>query len=113
MLGIGSSPIQKLAISAIQANSLGNRLREISMKAEPGDNSQEVEVEKQDAEAKEKLKEDLSNMDSESKAKVEKLEEAVKLRAQDMPGVSAPAGFFDPLGFTTDCSVGKLLFYPD
>merc|ERR1712118_167135 len=29
----------------------------------------------------------------------------------DMSGVTGPLGFFDPLGFSTDCSVGKLLFY--
>jgi len=28
-----------------------------------------------------------------------------------MAGVTAPLGFFDPLGFSTDCSEGKLLFY--
>jgi len=29
----------------------------------------------------------------------------------DMSGVTGPLGFFDPLGFSTDCSAGKLLFY--
>merc|ERR1712224_1186878 len=28
-----------------------------------------------------------------------------------MAGVTAPMGFFDPLGFSTDCPAGKLLFY--
>merc|ERR1719261_1154787 len=28
-----------------------------------------------------------------------------------MTGALPPLGFFDPLGFTTDCSEGKLLFY--
>merc|ERR1719197_2319670 len=28
-----------------------------------------------------------------------------------MAGVTDPVGFFDPLGFSTDCSTGKLLFY--
>merc|ERR1712159_645407 len=28
-----------------------------------------------------------------------------------MAGVTAPMGFFDPLGFSTDCSAGRLLFY--
>ena len=29
----------------------------------------------------------------------------------DLPGVSAPLGFFDPLGFSTDASEGKCRFY--
>merc|ERR1719428_1900603 len=37
--------------------------------------------------------------------------EAVALRAKEMAGVTAPTGFFDPLGFSTDCPEGKLLFY--
>merc|ERR1712078_881631 len=28
-----------------------------------------------------------------------------------LAGISAPVGFFDPLGFTTNCDAGKLLFY--
>merc|ERR1711879_61967 len=28
-----------------------------------------------------------------------------------MAGNTAPMGFFDPMGFSTDCSEGKLLFY--
>merc|ERR1719310_2370846 len=42
---------------------------------------------------------------------MKKMEEAVALKAQDMPGVTAPLGFFDPLGFSADCPQGKLLFY--
>jgi len=30
---------------------------------------------------------------------------------ETMPGVSAPFGFFDPLGFTTEASESKVLFY--
>jgi hypothetical protein len=32
-------------------------------------------------------------------------------KAKEMPGVTAPLGFFDPVGFATDCPEGKLLFY--
>merc|ERR1719201_1095429 len=35
----------------------------------------------------------------------------VTLKAQEMAGVTAPLGFFDPLGFSTDTPAGKLLFY--
>jgi len=84
---ISSSPLAKLAMTAIQANQLSNRGRDVSMRA------------------------DLSNMDDETKEKVAKMEEAVKIKVQDMPGVLAPTGFFDPLGFSTDVDEGKLLFY--
>lgn len=49
--------------------------------------------------------------DPEVKETVEKAEVAVKLKAEDMAGVTAPFGLFDPLGFAADCSEGKLLFY--
>jgi hypothetical protein len=35
----------------------------------------------------------------------------VQQKAREMSGVTAPMDFFDPLGFTADCSEGKLLFY--
>merc|ERR1719158_217927 len=77
----GSSPFKDLAIRAIKANKLG--ARDVSMMAE-----------------------------GEVKEAVEKVEEAVKLKAKDMAGVIAPfPDVFDPLGFATDCSEGKLLFY--
>merc|ERR1719262_1085624 len=50
-------------------------------------------------------------MDAETKVWVTKAEEAVVAKAKDMAGVTAPLGFFDPLGFSTDVSEGKLLFY--
>jgi len=96
MYGIGSSPLAKLAITAIEAN---NRMRDVSAKA--GEDNQ----------AKEMMKEEIANLDDESKAKVEKVEQAVTFKAQDMSGVSGPMGFFDPFGFTTDTPQGKVLFY--
>merc|ERR1712188_159736 len=44
-------------------------------------------------------------------AEVAQMQQAVALKAQDLPGAMAPLGFFDPVGFSTDCSEGKLLFY--
>merc|ERR1719326_359127 len=51
------------------------------------------------------------NMEAETKAQVAKVEEAVVAEARRMAGVTAPLGYFDPLGFATDVSEGKLLFY--
>merc|ERR1711977_731117 len=34
-----------------------------------------------------------------------------KIKASEMAGNTGPLGFFDPAGFSTDASAGKLLFY--
>merc|ERR1719408_1149234 len=57
------------------------------------------------------IKDQLSSMDDKTKEAMENMEKAVVLKAQDMAGVTAPLGFFDPLGFSADCDEGKLLFY--
>merc|ERR1719327_1959276 len=41
----------------------------------------------------------------------EVVSKAKALNVRDMAGVTAPMGFFDPLGFSTDIPEGKLLFY--
>ena len=33
------------------------------------------------------------------------------LSVEDMPGVTGPLGFFDPIGFSSDASEGKVKFY--
>lgn len=58
----------------------------------------------------------ISKLDTSSKAKLKNLVEktvvrAEGLNAEDLPGVTAPLGFFDPVGFSTDIPEGKLLFY--
>jgi hypothetical protein len=94
MCGFGSRPLCKLAISAIAANNRRNQVRGVSVKA-----------------TEDEVKEEVSNMDPETKEKVEEVAKEVKLKAEDMAGVSGPLGFWDPVGFSTDCSEGKLLFY--
>merc|ERR1719321_1839509 len=39
------------------------------------------------------------------------MEPLSKAQVQDMAGVTAPLGFFDPLGISTNVPEGKLLFY--
>jgi len=81
------SPVEKLAVAAVGA------------------------AQSEDSAVKDELKNELSNMDDATKAQVAKVQEAVRLKAQDMAGVTSPLGFFDPLGFSSDVSEGKLLFY--
>merc|ERR1719343_1057497 len=94
--GIGSSPLEQLAIIGIKR--VNNR--DISMKAELNE-VQEIEKVRQEMAIKDKFAaEKLANMTRD-----------VQLKAQDLAGITAPMGFFDPLGFSTDISTGKLLFY--
>ena len=53
----------------------------------------------------------LENADGKTKAEVAEMENAVVEKAKGMAGVTAPFGFFDPLGFATTITEGKLLFY--
>lgn len=85
VFGMGStSPLEKIAITAIKAARV---------------NAAQVE-----------LDEELSNTDDDIKAKMSKLEEAVVTKARDMTGVTAPLGFFDPLGFSTKAPPTLLSF---
>merc|ERR1719395_519377 len=93
----GSSPFKKIGVSAIQANDLYNRGRDVSMMAGSLETQESLDG--------------LLGTDDETKEAVAKMEKAVAFKAQDMAGVTGPLGFFDPLGFTTDCDAGTLLFY--
>jgi len=48
---------------------------------------------------------------AEEKEIEEAAEKEVKIKASEMAGNTGPLGFFDPAGFSTDASAGKLLFY--
>jgi hypothetical protein len=51
------------------------------------------------------------NLKGKDKAKMATMKNDVTELAKTLPGVTAPLGFFDPAGFCTDCSEGKLCFY--
>jgi len=80
--GIGSSPMQKLALTALAAT------RDVSMAAQ--------------------IKEDFARLDDKTKASVVKAESAV---LEKMAGVTAPMNFWDPWGFTTKAEDAEILFY--
>jgi len=88
--GIGSSPLQNLAITAIQHASscqcvgCAGKKRDISV---------------------------MASMDSRTKAMVANVGKDVTAKARSLAGVTAPMDYFDPLGFSADVSEGKLLFY--
>merc|ERR1739848_901707 len=50
-------------------------------------------------------------VDEKSKEKLEAAVDKMKYKNQWMAGISGPMGYFDPLGFSTQVSTGKLLFY--
>lgn len=90
--GIGSNPLESLALTAIDINNRGNR--DLSVKAQLNKlASIPVEV-----------------MDDETKQKLAKVIDQVKAKESLLAGITR-LGYFDPLGFSTDISGGKLLFY--
>merc|ERR1719172_383905 len=92
MYGFGSSPLANFALTAIDAS---NR-RDVSVKAKSNVVSGWDEV---DAETKRKL------------LKVVDQVETKVVKDSVLAGIGAPMSFFDPLGFATTVSAGKLLFY--
>jgi hypothetical protein len=53
----------------------------------------------------------LDNLSDTNKKKFALTKQEVLAKAKTMAGVSGPLGFFDPIGFCSDCSEGKLCFY--
>merc|ERR1719310_1771576 len=93
MYGIGSSPLQKLAITAIDVNNRA-RGRDLSVKA------------------KGEIVSGWSTVDDRIKNKLTKLVDQVEAKESVLAGITAPMGYFAPLGFPADCpTAGKLLFY--
>merc|ERR1719156_204326 len=63
----GTSPFKRIALSAIEANSIGKQGRDVSMRST--------------ADNLEKLTDELSNLDDEKKAEVAKVVETVRMKA--------------------------------
>merc|ERR1711879_1044726 len=100
-MGPGASPFKELALAAIQStNGCG---RDMSLRATP------------------LVKSVYSSLNSEKKGEVQRLSVQVLAKAKakasgpsglvaELPGILPPLNFFDPVGFSTDASDGKLLF---
>jgi len=89
--GIGSNPLESLALTAIDANNRGNR--DLSVRAQQA-----------------KMASGWSTVDDVTKEKLGKVLDQVKAKESLLAGITR-LGYFDPLGFSTDISGGKLLFY--
>merc|ERR1719454_750817 len=86
-LGVPSSPMTRFALTALAAT------RDVSMAAQ--------------------AKEEFSRLDPETQAKFKKLAKDVVVRSaslkpEEMAGVTAPLGFFDPAGFSKVADIGAL-----
>jgi len=93
--GISPTPMSQLALTGLASLQGGSSLRGQSM-------------------VQAKFRGVLSSMDDNTLQQVKKLSRDVASKAlvkEEMPGVIEPTGFWDPLGFSTDVSDGKLLFY--
>merc|ERR1719436_1461947 len=89
-LGVPPSPMEKFALTSFAAT------RDVSLAAH--------------------VKEEFSKLDTETQAKLKKLERDVVVRAstlspEDMAGVTEPLGFWDPAGFAKQAQSDKRPFY--
>jgi len=88
--GIAPSPLETLALTAIDANNRGIGMRNVAAMA--------------------------MNMPSQTREALSQLGKEVVVKAaaisnkDDMAGITAPMNFFDPMGFSTDCSGEQLAF---
>merc|ERR1719281_756709 len=99
MYGIGSSPLEKLAITAIDVSNRASGRPDFSMQA------------RAPQAARAEMVSGWSTVDSDTKRKLIKVLDQVKAKESLLAGITAPLGFFDPLGFSTTLTGGKLLFY--
>jgi len=88
--GIGSNPLESFALTAIDANNRGNRDLSLNAQAE--------------------IASGWSTVDDQTKEKLVKVLDQVKEKESLLAGITR-LGYFDPLGFSTGISGGKLLFY--
>jgi hypothetical protein len=111
--GIQPSQLEWAAIAAIDQNDRVNRRRGrgVSVRAEAEGSEEGLLNELTSQPTAEPGTLGRETMDQLTKERLRGLGKEIKLKAQDMAGVTDPVGFFDPLGFSTDCSTGKLLFY--
>jgi hypothetical protein len=87
--GLGSSPLEQVAVTAIEANYRGNR----------------------DVSANARFKSALASMNADTKQRFSKLVVRAENNVEDMAGVTAPLGFWDPIGYATSTPQGKIAFY--
>jgi hypothetical protein len=89
--GIGPNPLESLVLTTMDANNRGNR--DLSLRAQQAE-----------------ISSGWSTVDVETKKKLAKVLDQVKAKESLLAGITR-LGYFDPLGFSTDISGGKLLFY--
>jgi len=92
----GPSPWKELTIAALEDQ--GNQCRDVSMNA---------------VQNGPRVKSVMASLSPTDKELVTKAEGAVVAKGEDLlkAGVVAPLGFWDPSGFSTDVSEGRLLFF--
>jgi hypothetical protein len=101
--GIRPSPLSNLAVSAIEACNRDYR-GDVSARATSEWFSGLLPAKKERVSG-------WSLVDADTKRKLLRVLDEVEARRSLLAGVSVPASYFDPLGFATTVSGGKLLFY--
>jgi len=97
--GINSGPLEQLALTSIEANDRYNRAPDVSTQARSARASSAEMVS------------GWSTVDADTKRKLTNVLDQVKAKESLLAGITAPLGFFDPIGFSTTVTGGKLLFY--
>merc|ERR1719231_1394717 len=82
MYGIRSGPLEQFALRSIAANNLGNEMRGVSAKAQMQASGWDT-------------------VDQDTKRKLLNVLEQVEAKESVLAGITAPLGFFDPLGLST------------
>merc|ERR1712048_995629 len=88
--GLGNSPFKTPAILAIEAVNSDRRVRDVKIKA---------------------VRSAMEYLEPEEREKLETMGAKVQELAKKMPGITKPMDYFDPVGFSTKCSLGTLLFW--
>jgi hypothetical protein len=85
--------LANFAVQQIQVTNPSFKIRDMSVRSEPNE-LDEIKAER-----------DLAELQKATQAKTD------QMNVTDLAGISGPMGLFDPLGFSTDCTTGRLLFY--
>merc|ERR1719401_57206 len=100
-----ATPLNKVHIIQNSLKALGmpsNKWQELSLTAMAASQSC-----RRDPRAAAQFQRVFSTMDSSAQGYMEKVTEEIKLNPKEMAGVSAPLGFWDPLGLSTTFKFGQ------
>merc|ERR1719174_2913636 len=94
-----------------EARTKANAATELKEKVASGGGMAAVAIKAMESFSGMEVVSDVKNMASEDQKKFDEMKVDVVAKAKTMPGVSGPIGFFDPVGFCSQVSEGRLCFF--